>query len=150
MARFSAGDRTGAGSTTLPIISIYSGAAATGTIREIGVFNTTATAVELFLTRLTTTGTQGADLTEARHNMKKQTPACTVVGTHTVAPTLGEDLGYRAVLGAAIGSGVIWTFGEDGLLVGAADAVEAVTNGIGVIVENGTGQVCQAYIVWDE
>jgi hypothetical protein len=44
----------------------------------------------------------------------------------------------------------IWTFGDDGLAVTAADAVEAVTNGIGVLVENGTGQVCQAYIVWDE
>lgn len=150
MARYSAGDRTGAGSTTLPIISIYSGAAATGTVREIGVFNTTATAVELFLTRLTTTGTQGANLTEARHNPKKQTASCTVVGTHTVAPTLGDDLGYRVALGAAIGSGVIWTFGDDGLLVTEADAVEANTNGIGVLVENGTGQVCQAYIVWDE
>lgn len=151
MARFSAGDLTTAGSTTLPIISIYSGAAATGVVREIGVFNTTATAVALFLTRLTTAGTQGADLTEARHNLKKQTPACTAHGTHTsTGPTLGEDLGYRTVLGAAIGSGTIWTFGDEGLLIGAVDAVEAVTNGIGVLVENGTGQACQAYIVWEE
>jgi hypothetical protein len=150
MPRFSAGDRTAAGSTTLPIISIYSGAATTGVIREIGVFNTTATAVELYLCRLTSTGTQGAGLTEARHNPKKVAAACTAHTTHSVLPTLGDDLGYRGVLGAAIGSGVIWTFGDDGLLISAADAVEAVSNGIGVLVENGTGQVCQAYIVWDE
>jgi len=150
MSRYSAGDLTSAGSTTLPIISIYSGAATTGVVREIGVFNTTTTAVALFLTRLTTAGTQGADLTEARHNLKKQTAACTAHGTHTVNPSLGEDLGYRTVLGASIGSGVIWTFGDDGLLIGAADAIEDVVNGIGVLVENGTGQICQAYIVWDE
>lgn len=150
MSRYSAGVRTSAGSTTLPIISIYSGAAYTGVVREIGVFNTTATAVELYLVRLTTTGTQGAGLTEARHNQKKIVGACTAFTTHTVLPSLGEDLGYRGVLGAAIGSGVIWTFGDDGLLVSVSDAVEAVDNGIGVVVENGTGQICQAYIVWDE
>jgi len=150
MSRYSAGDRTAAGSTTLPIISIYSGAATTGAIVEIGIFNTTATAVELYLVRLTTTGTQGANLVEARHNLKKVAAACTVHGTHTVNPTLGEDLGYRTVLGAAIGSGVIWTFGDDGIPITAADAVEAVTNGVGVVVENGTGQICQSYIVWDE
>lgn len=148
MPRFSAGDRTGAGSTTLPIISIYSGAASTGTVREIGVFNTTTTTVELYLCRLTTTGTQGANLVEARHNPKKSAPSCTVVGTHTVAPTLGDDLGYRAVLGAA--AGVVWTFGDDGVVVTAADAVEDAANGVGVLVENGTGQICQAWIVWDE
>ena len=150
MARFSAGARTTAGSTTLPMMSIYSAAASIGTLREVGVFNTTATAVEIFLTRLTTTGTQGAGLTEARHNMKGPPALCTVFTTHSVAPTLGEDLGYRAVLGAAVGSGVIWTFGDDGLVIGAADAVEAVTNGIGIIPETGTGQICQTYFVWQE
>jgi len=148
--RYSAGDLTGAGSTTLPILSIYSGAASLGSIREIGIFNTTASAVALYLSRLTTAGTQGANLTEARHNPKRPAAACTVHGTHTVAPTKGDDLGYRVVLGPAIGAGVIWTFGDDGLLVTAPDAVEAVTNGIGILVENGTGQACQAYIVWDE
>ena len=63
---------------------------------------------------------------------------------------LGDDLGYRAVLGAAVGSGVIWTFGDDGILIGEPDAVEAVTNGIGVILETGTGQICQVYMSWDE
>lgn len=145
MARYSTGDRTGAGSTTLPLISLYAAAASSGAIREIGVFNTTATAVELFLVRLTTAGTQGAALVEALHDDNSQAAACTAFGTHTVAPTLGDDLGYRAVLGAAIGSGVIWTFGDTGLRI-----PEGVANGIGLLVENGSGQVCQAYIVWDE
>lgn len=150
MARFSAGARTTAGTSLRPMMSLYSPAATVGTLREVGVFNTTATALEIFLTRLTTTGTQGAGLTEARYNPKKPPALCTAFTTHTADAVLGDDLGYRAVLGAAIGSGVIWTFGDDGLMIGEPDAVEAVTNGIGVILATGTGQICQTYMVWDE
>lgn len=150
MARFSAGVLTGAGTSLRPMMSLYSPAASIGVLREVGVFNTTATAVAIFLTRLTATGTQGAGLTEARFNPKKPPALCTAFTTHTVDATLGDDLGYRAQLGAAIGSGVIWTFGDDGIMIGEPDAVEAITNGIGIILENGTGQACQAYMVWDE
>lgn len=145
MARYSAGVLTGAGSTTLPIISLYSGASVGPKIREIGVFNTTSTAVALNLVRLTSAGTQGASQTEAKHDPDSAAASCDCRATHTGAPTLGDDLGYRASLGAAVGSGVIWTFGDTGLRVATGAA-----NGIGVIVENGTGQACQAYIVWDE
>lgn len=145
MARYHAGDRTDAGSTTLPLISLYAGATGSPKIREIGVFNTTATAVELYLVRLTTAGTQGANLVESKQNADDPAATATAVGTHTVAPTLGDDLGYRAVLGAAIGSGMVWTFGDQGLVI-----PPGTTNGIGVLVENGNGQVLQAYIVWDE
>ena len=150
MARFTSGVLTGAGSATLPIFSLYTPAASTGTLREVGAFNTTATAVALSLVRVTTTGTQGAGQTEALYNPKGPPALCTAFTTHTIAPTLGDDLGYRCSLGAAVGSGIIWTFGDTGLIIGAPDAVEAVTNGIALIVENGTGQACQVYFVWDE
>jgi hypothetical protein len=145
MARYSSGVLTGAGSTTLPICSLYAAATVAGTLREVGVFNTTATAVALNLQRLTTTGTQGAGQTEALHDDNAVASSCTFHTTHTVLPTLGDDLGYRAVLGASIGSGVIWTFGDTGIRI-----PEGTANGIGLIVENGTGQICQAYFVWDE
>ena len=145
MARYSAGVKTGAGSTTLPIISLYNTASVAANVREIGVFNTTSTAVDIKLTTMTTQGTPGSGLTEASYDNAKATAACTAFTTHTIAPTLGSDLGYRASLGAAVGAGVIWTFGDSGIRVGTGTA-----NGIGVIVENGTGQACQAYIVWDE
>lgn len=145
MPRYSSGVLTGAGSTTLPIISIYSAAAIAAKIREIGLFNTTATAVALKLARLTTAGTQGAGQVEAKHDPDSAAAGSTVFTTHTLAPSLGDDLGYRTQLGAAIGSGVIWTFGDTGLRIPVG-----VANGIGVIVENGTGQAIQAYIVWDE
>jgi len=150
MARHSAGVRTTAGSTSLPLASIYSGANETGVLREVGIFNTTAVALEVFLRRLSTAGTKPAAVTRGRHNPKKQDGVCTVHGTHTVGPTLVDDMGYRGVLGAAIGAGVIWTFGDDGIMIAAPDAIEDVVNGLGILIENGSGQICQAYFVWDE
>jgi len=145
MARYSAGALTSAGSTTLPIISLYAAASVGGALREVGVFNTTTTAVALKLVRLTTAGTQGAALVEGKHDPNSVAASCTAVNTHSIAPTLGDDLGYRAVLGAAIGAGVIWVFGGTGLIIPTGTG-----NGIGVIVENGTGQACQAALTWDE
>jgi hypothetical protein len=146
MPRFSAGCKTSAGSTSLPIISVYASASVSPKIREIGVFNTTSTAVDIKLTRMTTAGTQGTGLTEACHDDEEAAAGGAAFNTHSsTGPTLGDDLGYRASLGAAVGAGVIWTFGDTGIRV-----PKGTGNGVGVIVENGTGQACQAYIVWDE
>jgi hypothetical protein len=145
MARYSAGVLTTAGSTTLPIISLYGTAAVVPRVREIGIFNTAATAVALKLVRVSTTGTQGANLVEASGTNDTTAAVATAWGTHTVAPTLGNDLGYRCVLGAQAGSAVIWTFEDYAMQV-----LQAANAGIAVIVENGTGQACQAYIVWQE
>jgi hypothetical protein len=146
VARYSAGVKTGAGSTTLPIMSLYAVAAQAGSIYEIGAFNTTAVAVDLKLVRLNSAGTQGAGLVEAKHNPDSAAALCTAFTTHSsTGPTLGDDLGFRASLGAAIGAGVIWTFGSTGLRIPVGTA-----NGIGIIVENGTGQACQCYFVWEE
>ena len=96
MARYSSGVRTGAGSTTLPIISVYATAAVSPKVREIGVFNTTTTAVALHVVLLTTAGTQGAGLVEGKHDPNSATAACTAFTTHTGAPTLGSDMGGMA------------------------------------------------------
>jgi len=146
MARYSTGAlAAGAGSTTLPSGSLYAIATASFKMRECGISNTTATAVAHALKLLTTAGTQGAGLTEAKQDDNSVAANCTGFNTHTVAPTLGSDLGYRAQLGAAVGSAFVWTFGDVGLRVPLTTA-----NGIGVITENGTGQVIQFYFVWDE
>jgi hypothetical protein len=146
MARYASGTRTGAGSTTLPILSIYAAAAVNFRLREVGCFNTTATAVAIKLVRLASAGTQGAGLVEAKLDSSSVAASCTVFTTHTGAPTLGDDLGYRFTCGAAIGAGVIWTFGGD---VGINCDV-GTGNGVGIIVATGTGQVCDAYMIWDE
>lgn len=143
MSQFSSSFQTAAGSSTLPIASIYAIAGTSPTIRQIGVFNTTAVAVALRLMRLTTTGTQGAGQTEAEWDEDGSPPLATVFTTHTVLPTLGNEM-RRAQLGAAIGSGVIWTFGGKGLIVPVG-----TTSGIG-LVPVGTGQICDFYIDWEE
>jgi hypothetical protein len=144
MARFVAGARTTAGSTTLPIISVYGSADTGPRVVEIGVSNTTATAVALKLCKLTTTGTQGTSITPHCLDMGAFTADCAAFNTHSVTATI-VDLYYNITLGGVIGAGWIWTFGATGLAVPGA-----TTNGVGVIVATGTGQALDAYIVWDE
>lgn len=145
MARFVAGGRTSAGSTTLPIISVYGSSDTGPRVVEIGVSNTTSTAVALKLCKLTSAGTQGTGLTETSLDMGAFTADCTAVNTHSSTGPTVVDAGYNVTLGAAVGAGWIWTFGSTGLAVPAGTA-----NGVGVIVATGTGQVLDAYIVWDE
>jgi hypothetical protein len=152
MARFTAAWRTaGAGSTTLPIGSLYATAAVRPKLVEVGIFNTTATAVSLKICRLTTTGTQGSTITAFAEDDPSQGAVGVAKDTHTVAPTLGGVL--RTVsLGAAIGSGVIYTLGSGktaGVIVASATG-NATTDGIGIIPLTGTGQICDVYFTWDE
>lgn len=145
MARYTVGVRTGAGSTTLPLISLYglTSPPVRGLLREIGLTNTTDVEVAVKLVRLSDLGTPGSGLVEAPADEESPIAACAAYGTHSVGPTLGVDLPYRATLGAAKGAGTIWTFGDAGLRVKPA-------KGIGVIIAVGTGQPLDAYMVWDE
>ena len=144
MARHSSGVLTTAGTAARPMISLFAGASNGGRLVEVGCFNTTATALAIFLTRLTAQGTPGGALTEAAWDPTSPS-LMTAFGTHSADATLGDDLGFRAVLGAAIGAGVIWTMSGGGIAIPVGTA-----NGIGLILENGTGQACQAYLVWEE
>jgi hypothetical protein len=144
MAIYTAGVLTGAGSTTLPIIALTGGTTVHPRIVEIGLFNTTATAVALKLCRLSTAGTPGATITAGQYEFEASAPVAIAKTTYTVAPTI-TDLSYRAVLGASIGSGVVFTFPDTGLVI-----PNVANAGIGVVVENGTGQPVQAYLVWRE
>ena len=143
MATHSAGVLTGAGTAARPMISLFAGAANGGKLIEVGCFNTTGTALAVFLTRLTAQGTPGAGLTQGKHDPASPS-LMTAFGTHSADAPLGDDLGYRAVIGAAIGAGFIWTMAK-GITIPVGTA-----NGIGLILENGTGQACQAYLVWEE
>lgn len=143
MARFSVSGRaTIAGTSALPLVSLYATAACRPRLVEVGVFNTTSTALVAALNRLTTTGTQGAGLTEVPEDDPSQVAVATAFAGHTAGPTVGGEL-RRASLGAAIGSGVIWTF--SGL-----EVPEGTGNGVGVIVPTGTGQILDYSLTWDE
>lgn len=112
-------------------------------VREIGVFNTTATAAEVAIGIATSAGTQGAGLTEVNESDQTHTILGTGFLTHTADATLTNT--RHSFLGAAIGAGVIYTFGENGL-----EIPEGAGNGVVITCPNGTGQHISFYFVWDE
>lgn len=141
----------GAGSTTLPSFSIYAAAGAGFFLRRLRVFNTTAVAVRLKLARLSTLGTPGTGLTEQEFNAARVDPLATAYAAHTVAPTVSGDVGACS-LGAAIGSVCEWRWEvpEPGAEHAGLYVPPGVTNGIGLIVSSGTGQVLDVEAGWDE
>ena len=142
MARTALGYRTtGVGSATLPSTSIYSLGTGDLWLVEVGITNTTVTAYEVSLARLTTAGTQGASAGTVTYEegASNLTAKWAAVQAHTVAPTLGPEV-RRASIGASIGSGVIFTFGGRGLLIPSGTA-----NGLGLITISGTGQLADVY-----
>ena len=142
MARTAVAYRTtGAGSATLPTTSIYSLGTGDVWLVEVGVTNTTVTAFEISLARLTTAGTQGASggTVTYEEGASNLTAKWSAVQAHTGAPTLGPEV-RRASIGASIGSGVIFTFGGRGLLLPSGTA-----NGLGLITISGTGQLADVY-----
>jgi hypothetical protein len=150
MARFSVAFRSaGAGSATLPLGSVYATAAVRPKVVEVGIFNTTATAVAVALVRLSAgTGTKGAAVTPVYEDDNSQAAVTTVANTHTVTPTTIGIALKQASLGAAIGSGIIWTFGGGktaGLII-----PNSTTDALGIIIPTGTGQICDINFTWDE
>lgn len=112
-------------------------------IREVGVFNTTTTAVCYGLLICTATGTQAGALTEVCEDDPGYTPAGTAF-TSQSADSTGTQA-RQASIGAAIGAGVIWTFGDNGLFRAAGTG-----NGVIINVPTGTAQFPDFYIIWDE
>lgn len=149
MARFASAYRSsGVATATLPMASLYATAGVRPRLVEVGVFNTTATAVNVALARFSTAGTSTAVTTGGYEDDNSQSPIATPRNTHSsTAPTLGAIL-RSSSLGAAIGSGIIWTFGggkTPGLII-----PNTTGDGIGLYTPNGTGQICDVYFVWDE
>ena len=144
MSRHSiAGRSTVIGTTLRAIASVFGNTNNGGVLREVGVFNTTATAVAVSLVRFTNATGVGAGLTEADYD-----PDFPAILTGFAGHTADGGVGmvYRqAVLGAAVGSGVIWTFGDNGIRIPKTTA-----NGIGIICPTGTGQFLDYYYDWDE
>lgn len=144
MPRCSVGGRTSAVPTAARGPSLYA-AASSGrlVVREIGAFNTTTTAVALSLGIATSAGTQGTGLTEVNESDQTHTILGTGFNTHTADATLTNT--RHASLGAAVGSGVVWTFGDNGL-----EIPEGTGNGVVITCHTGTGQHLDFYFVWDE
>jgi hypothetical protein len=134
---------TGAGSSTLPVASLFAAAATGFYLLEAHIFNTTATAVTMRLMRATAQGTPGAGLTETEDDEDGAPPLCTAFDTHTVAPTLGDER-RRVTLPGAVGAGMVWTFEPRTFRVKPGTG-----NGV-VLIPSGTGQIVDAVLVWEE
>ncbi len=148
MARFAAGVKTSAGTVQWPLMSLFSSATENVSVREIGVSNTTTTAFDIKLVRFSASGpgTVGSGLTENCLTNPSYTSTAMAFTTYTAGTPGLTDIGHRASVGAAIGAGVIWTFGDAGLFI---PAVAGTTTGIGIAVDTGAGQIVNAYMVWD-
>ena len=145
MARYSvAGKSTVIGTTVRAVASLFAIASRTGKIRQITVCNTTATAVAVAVCRFTNATGVGAGLTEVLYDEFAPAPNCTGFAGHTADGAVGSNIDY-VILGAAVGSGWVWTYGDTGLLIQAGTA-----NGIGIICPDGTGQFLDYSIHWDE
>lgn len=144
MARCAVADRTSAVPTSTRGPSVYATAAIRPQIREIGVFNTTATACAVGVVRATATGTQGAGLTETCLSDDSHTVIATGFNTHTANATVGSTV-VQASLGAAIGSGIIFTWGPGEFVID-----NLTTAGVVITCPTGTGQHLDFWIAWDE
>jgi hypothetical protein len=146
MARHSGSLRTAsAGSITLPSAALAASASNGFVLREVAVFNTTITACLYKLVRLSTAGTPGAAATEAEWDLDGPAPTATLAGVYTSTAPTTTELGIVFPLGAAIGSGVVRTFGGSGIRCPVG-----VANGIGVMLATGTGQILDIDVTWDE
>jgi hypothetical protein len=133
-----------AGTNLRAQMALYAPAGSGGALREAGVCNTTTTALAVSLARFTNATGAGAGQAEAEYDENAPPPLMTVFAGHTADTAVGQVFRQWS-LGAAIGSGVIWTFGASGLVV-----VLGTANGLGPIIPTGTGQICDDYIDWDE
>lgn len=145
MARFAISGRETAISTAARGPSVYATAAVRPQIREIGMFNTTSIAVAVGVGRASAVGTKGAAITPVCESDFVNVAIATGANTHTVDATINAVLDKQASLGAAIGSGVIWTWGPGEFIL-----ENATTSGVVLVCPTGTGQILDFYIAWDE
>jgi hypothetical protein len=126
------------------MLSLFAVAACRPRVREVGVFNTSTSPVSVAVARFTTATNVGTGLAETAEDDPDQTALATIFAGHTGDGGVGGVV-RQASLGAAVGAGIIWTFGGNGLEIPAGTG-----NGVGIITPTGTGQLCDCYIVWDE
>ena len=145
MARYTFGMRsTVAGTSARAHLSLFGVANIGGGLLECGVSNTTTTAFAAGLIRFTNATNVGAGQTEGEYDENTPAPSMTIFAGHSGDGGTGQVLRQWSI-GAAIGSGVIWTFAEKGIIVQPGTA-----NGIGPHVPTGTGQIGDDYLEWQE
>jgi hypothetical protein len=143
--RFAIGGRASAVPTALRGPSVYATTGVHPSIREVGIYNASQTQFVVGLARATALGTRGAALVPLPIEDPARVAVCTGANVHTADATVVAVPGRQAMIGAAYGSGVVWTFGVNGF---GLDAL--TTSGIVIICPTGAGQLFDFYIEWDE
>lgn len=144
MARCAVAGRTDAVPTTTRGPSVYATAAVRPRILSVEVYNTTTTAVAVALVKASAAGTQGTALTEVCLSDPTRTVIATGFNTHTANATVGAAF-RQATLGAAAGSGVIWTWDDGDLVID-----DGTGSGLVIICPTGTAQHLDFAIEWEE
>jgi hypothetical protein len=138
----------GRGVTNLPTTvtgpTMHAGASNAVRIREIGVFNTTTTGFAVGVALTSGAGALVGALTGASEDDPGRTLAATSHTSMTSTPTVVATI-RQASVGAAVGAGVIFTFGDNGLQRTAGTA-----NGVILTCPTGTAQFFDFYFVFDE
>lgn len=150
MALYSASFTGAAGTATLPIAGLRSGAAANRCIvREIKCFTQAANSAIIRIVRISTAGT-GTALTVNLMNPGNAPAVGTAVHTYSsTAPTITAGDADVAMVGAAIGSGFHYTYyGEGkGLWI---DGAATNANGIALIELADTANTYSGMFMWEE
>lgn len=141
--RFSAAGTQTTAKTSARGPTIVAGASQAISVHEVGIESTTAVSSQVALRFITTAGTPGTALDEVTWFLG-QTAASAASATQ--APTTYHTLVAGNIriahLPAAIGGGVIWTFGPMGLVI-----PEGTGNGLCLTLPGGSDAIINFY--WD-
>lgn len=145
--RYSAAVRISAAPAAAAVFAELRAGARRLLVEEIGVFLGAATATGAGLVRATAQGTGGtATLGQAEDPGMVATTGNLVAPAYTLAPTAGANFLRRAIVGAAIGGGLIWTWPPQDRLVVPASGSLVLTN----IAAAAGSAVIDVYAVFSE
>lgn len=125
--------------------TIVAGSGTPCRIFEVGVESTTAVSSQVALRFLTTAGTAGTALDEVMWFVGASTATASVTQAPTTDHTLVAGNVRIAHLPAAIGGGIIWTFGPMGLVL-----PEGTGNGLCLTLPGGSDAIINFYWDWEE
>lgn len=112
-------------------------------LKEVGVFNTTTSAVAVGICVCTAQGTAVDGLTEYQiDDASAPAPSETAFKSQSADSTVAAQI-VQATLGAAIGSGAIFTWGDK-----EVEIPEGTANGIIINCPTGTAQHLDFYFKW--
>ena len=145
MARYSLGFSTPAAAAGAAFAVLRTAASERAFVREIGLFLNAATASSIGLIRASSTGTPSTSVLGQAMDAADAAATVNVDTAWSGAPTIGSNYLRKITLPAAIGNGVIWTFGERNGLCLPVSA--------GLVIWNYGGSaasVLNGYIEWEE